>query len=239
MTKPEASVRALRRTDDSRSVESASRSQLAMRIIAGLGLALSGCSALPGASTSASSTGVARPGDVEVAVEGPALVSVLPDALYQLPVKPGEAISDGAIVVENGLDRPFVLTRIEPVFQFGRKPDNVTVLGTRVVTLPGPGQDENGSGIQRGFPLSVGAGEQSFAVKGFQVAAGRPATRRQALVLGLRVDQGMAVVVGLRVDYRLAGVARSQLISHQLILCADQPPGAARCPEPPTGPAGG
>lgn len=157
----------------------------------------------------------------------------MPDALYQLPVKSGEAVSDGAIVFENALAVPFVLESVQPLYQSGHTPDNVTVLGTKVIALDRSRPSDNGRGIQRTYPPELGAGETAFAVEGHRIPAGQPATERYALVVGLRVDGGMGVIVGLKVNFRVDGIEYSQLINHELLLCADQPKGATHCPAPP------
>ena len=160
---------------------------------------------------------------------GRSLVPVLTGTFaYQLPVRAGDAISDGAMLVRNGSRTPVRLVRVEPLFAGGSIPDNVHVLGTTVVAVsPGGASGGTGPGISRGLtPPGPGA-----PASGFIVPAAGTDERRYALTVGLSVDSSRAHVVGLRVTYLSGGRAYMQTLAQDLTVCVNQVAGATACPE--------
>jgi hypothetical protein len=163
----------------------------------------------------------------------PALAVLTPEAIYELPVKSTESISDGGITVTNPLDQPITVESIEPLFLPGERTDETDVRGVHVIELNAADPSDMGLGIQRAYPPKLLPGETFLDPDGLVIPTATTPARRYVIVVGYRVHDGMAVILGLRVRFRVADHEYSQVIQHEIRLCEGRPAGAEGCPAPP------
>jgi hypothetical protein len=170
-------------------------------------------------------TAVATASPASSVPDSEALVSLSPNAAYEIPVSSGETIADGSLVFSNSGAHALRITALKPTLST-KATKGIRTAGVKLVGLKN-GSDE-AIGIRRSFPPSDSVADVWTDAVGSVLA---PSTEMPAyeMIIGLRVTEGVHTFSSLRVTFEVDNNSYVKEFPFRTTLCKAKNATATSC----------